>query len=178
MSKPRIRWPRPSRRREVPSAYIKRGYIPTHGVGVIEGLMADIAGTEPERIVAGWLEAHDIPYDFQLPLLGGRLVAGGIVVDFVLYVAPGPVVLCVNSWWHRWPERAELDAIQRAIIEQNIGWRVEEIWEEDIYDWRRLDARMREIITGWRPLVGGLGPGMRRRIPACCDDPSHWEWYG
>lgn len=175
--RPRIRWPRRASV-QVPRAYIRRGYIPTYGADVITRLEADIAGTRPERIVAGWLDAHGIPYNFQLPIAGGRLTAGGIVVDFLILVPPVPIALWVNSWWHRAPERRELDAVQQDIIKQNVGYRVEEIWEEEILNWRTLDARMREIILGWRPETTAPAQPLRAPgIPPCCDDEGHWVWY-
>jgi len=173
----KIRWPRPAST-QVPRDYVRRGAFPRLGELPLEKLMADIMGTEPERIVAGWLEFNEIAYDFQYPLMGGRMVAGGIVADFVLWIVPGPIVLYVNSWWHTWPERVELDAVQRSIIEENVGWRCEYIWEHEIRDYDLLDARMRELITGWRPMIGGFAIGQKvPPCPPCCDDERLWGWY-
>jgi len=156
--------------------------------------MADIYGSEPERIVFGWLTENDIQFNFQLPLVGGSIVAGGIMVDFFITGVGGPpICLFVNSYWHTFPEKRELDYIQQHIIESLFGYRVEEIWERDIRDWGRLNACMWEILIGYRPPVSDYGPsGVRYallpvgrnadfpshgRQPWRCFDKSPVAWY-
>lgn len=178
----RIEWPDEERQPTLRSD-IRKGKIRSAAqADPITQLMAGgpPGGTEPERIVYGYLAREGLLFDYQFPIQGGRAVAGGLVVDFVIWDMTPHLIIRVQSWWHRQPEIAEVDLVQRHILETS-GFRVADIWEEDIRDYDRLDMRMREILYAQRIGLGAppMGPGALHppERPACCDEPRHWRWY-
>lgn len=96
-----------------------------------------VEGTLPERIVWKWLEDHGHSYEHQRTEFGGRLVAGGAVVDFFVYdLAAKPVVLRVmGDYWHgpSFPGRQARDDEQAMRLTQQ-GYIVADLWESDIYE--------------------------------------------
>ena len=103
-----------------------------------------------ERAVYGWLQRHNIPFAFQVPVMGGRLIPGGAVLDFVIYLSYPPLVIRVQSYWHTDPAQVELDALQKAVLERE-GFRVEDIWEWETMDYIQMSRRLFELIFGYVP---------------------------
>jgi len=103
-----------------------------------------------ERAVYGWLVRFDIPFMFQQPILGGRAVPGGAVVDFVILFDP-PIALRVMSYWHTDPSAVEIDEVQRIVLEQE-GFRVVDIWEWDTIDWTRMSRILEQLLFGYQPV--------------------------
>ena len=92
-------------------------------------------GTLPERIVQRWLESAGHLYQAEHWEMGGRLVLGGAVVDFVVYdLAPQPVVLRVmGEYWHgELPGRQARDDEQAQRL-RRMGYLVVDLWESAIY---------------------------------------------
>jgi len=105
-----------------------------------------------ERAVYGWLIRFDVPFIFQQPLMGGRRIPGGAVVDFLIPFNPS-IVIRVQSYWHTNAEQVEVDVVQEMVLEEE-GFVVEDIWEWETTDWRTLSARLEEILFGYRPVYG------------------------
>lgn len=63
----------------------------------------DEPGTILERRVSWWLRQRHWEYQIQVPMLGGRLLSGGTVIDHVLPLAfPRPKALYEHgAYWHR-----------------------------------------------------------------------------
>lgn len=124
--------------------------IPSLEVHLIDELMeAAPPGTwtsEPERIVAGWLERNDIPFTPQEAFQGGRL-PGGSVVDFVITLRQPYIALRVQSHWHEHPSAKFRDDVSRAQI-QAAGFVVADVWEHEARDYETLDRRMWNILLG------------------------------
>jgi hypothetical protein len=109
-----------------------------------------VTASLPERIVWKWLLEHDYLFDVQQVEAGGRLVAGGAVVDFIVYaIADRPVVIRVQGeYWHgpRFLGRQARDDEQAGRLRLQ-GYLVVDLWEQDIYDavrWDRLNSWMLE----------------------------------
>lgn len=74
--------------------------------------------TSGEYNVALALEQLGLDYTFQLSILGGRSVAGGIVLDFLVDTVPLPTPLWVHGeYWHSGAQRAK-DMRQQALVDQ------------------------------------------------------------
>jgi len=66
--------------------------------GLINGQQA---GSKLEWRVSKALDALKLDYKYQLPIGGGRMFAGGFVVDFLVYTHPLPTPLeCLGEYWH------------------------------------------------------------------------------
>jgi hypothetical protein len=72
-------------------------------------------------------------FDYQSPLLGGRLEKGGAVVDFVVYSPVEVAIRIQGTYWHYQlgSQKIAYDRLQRAALEAS-GLRVIDIDEEDI----------------------------------------------
>ena len=102
-----------------------------------------------ERAVYGWLVRFDVPFAFQIPLMGGRRIPGGAVVDFIVYLENPPLVIRVMSYWHMREDEIQVDKTQKELLESE-GFRVEDIWEWETVDWHSLSAKLEEILFGNR----------------------------
>lgn len=64
--------------------------------------MAITFGSKNEENVYIALKNSKEPFEYQVPFFGGRSVRGGIVVDFIVHIAPKPVAIWVQGeYWHR-----------------------------------------------------------------------------
>ena len=108
----------------------------------VERLMeTGVVGTLPELCVYGWLEQRKHLFEFQSSLMGGRLLKGGAVADFVILdMAPGGLVVwrVQGEYWHGTRESRQRDRAQRDRL--LCSWyggmpiiQVVDLWEYDIY---------------------------------------------
>lgn len=109
--------------------------------------------TIPELLVYTWLQREGLKFEFQVPLMGGRNMSGGLVVDFLLYRdGTSADVLSVNgNFWHSISRKGLHDqtASLRMIGQQVRGAtiaRVIEIWESDLLT--KYDMVMRYAMAG------------------------------
>lgn len=109
----------------------------------LEEMAAGETGTLPERLVRAWLIKSGLLFQEQQGELGGRLIIGGAIVDFVVWVGdpPGMVIRVQGDYWHSLQPRKAKDRVQyeRLIAK---GYRVSDLWENDIY---------RSALDGWFP---------------------------
>jgi len=112
--------------------------------------LQDVPGSLPERIVWKWLERKGHLYEAQMPQFGGRVLAGGAVVDFIVYDLAGmPVVIRVQGdYWHgpMRPGQQSRDDDQSARLRLQ-GYLVVDLWEGDIYEAVQHD-RLSQYIEG------------------------------
>lgn len=89
--------------------------------------------TRPEFLVFRWLTLHfgegseGSDWGFQVPLLGGREIAGGSVADFVIYDAGfgrGQVWRTSDEHFHYFDPAAQADYILEKEWLENEGWEV------------------------------------------------------
>ena len=105
-------------------------------------LMGRVTGTLPELCTYDWLERRKIAFDFQSAQMGGRLISGGAIVDFVIseLSSNGLYVWRVQGeYWHQGPDVVLKDETQRArLLRLKIGGvpvvGVVDLWENDVYD--------------------------------------------
>lgn len=91
------------------------------GTGYIHGQKA---GSKPEWYVGIALVKLGWSFDFQLSYFGGRAVAGGMVLDFLVKTLPDPTPIFVQgAYWHS-GKRQEVDALQIANMRQAFGGRM------------------------------------------------------
>jgi hypothetical protein len=129
-------------------------------VGITAGRTS---GTLPERLVAKWLLNNNYSYGgmglnynrsadfaFQVPLLGGKGVAGGTVVD--IFVSPnasntrfGTAVFPEGYYWHNLPNQALKDKTKYATLEM-LGYKVVTMWDYETENFGLLDQKMRQIV--------------------------------
>ena len=107
-----------------------------------------VKGTLPERIVYRKLiEFHFMSgadFDFQSSLLGGRLELGGIVADFMMERLG--LVLQVQGPTHETHLRHMKDEEQEMIL-ASMGYRVEYLDDDLIYNEHLFDDRMRQLFA-------------------------------
>lgn len=112
--------------------------------------MQDVPGTLPERIVLKWLTDQDYTFTPEAAEMGGQMVLGGAVIDFLVYDMAGqPVALRVQGdYWHgpKFPDRQAKDDDQFRRLTQ-MGYKVVDLWEHDIYEAVLYD-RLTEYIEG------------------------------
>ena len=100
-------------------------------------------GTLPERLVRAWLQKSGLLFQEQSALNGGRMIIGGAVVDFLIYLGdpPGLVVRVQGDYWHSQEPRKAKDRVQYERLVAK-GYRVADAWEHDIYE---------SALNGWFP---------------------------
>ncbi len=108
----------------------------------------DFRGTLPEWRVYFWLTKHNIEFDFQSSMMGGRLQLGGLVSDFLLPQRSPPMVLNVQGiFWHYFGPNADRQKDQRQQDQlENMGYQVINLDEDMILE--RLDYVMRAAMQG------------------------------
>ena len=107
-----------------------------------------VIGSLPERIIWKWLEDQKLAFQWQQSAFGGRMLRGGMVLDFVvLGLAAGPVVIRVQGdYWHgpTSPGRPGRDDDQAQRLRAK-GYIVLDLWESDIYAYA-LRGELRVLI--------------------------------
>ena len=100
-----------------------------------------VMGTLPELCGFAWLEGRGRLFEFQSSMLGGRMIRGGAVADFVIYdLVPGGLAIwrIQGDYWHGSQESIEHDREQRERL--LVSWygglpvrMVVDLWESDVY---------------------------------------------
>lgn len=102
-----------------------------------------VLGTAPELLAYQWLSGRRwLTFEFQSSQMGGRLVAGGAVIDFLIsgLAADGLYVWRVQGeYWHQGEAAEAKDEGQRVrLLKLRIGGlpvvAVVDLWENDVYD--------------------------------------------
>lgn len=85
----------------------------------VEDMRGRVArATKNEYNVAQALEAFDLEFTFQLSIAGGRSLAFGIVLDFLVETAPLPTPVWVHGeYWHT-GDRRKRDLEQQEVVKQ------------------------------------------------------------
>jgi hypothetical protein len=108
-------------------------------IGLVQGIMPQSIG---EWRVAVGLSKVKLEFRYQVPLYGGR-VAGGYVLDFLVY-APFPIPLEIfGEHWHR----GELNGQERMKLErEKLIWGQDTIvfWFQDLQNQRETDRAIRK----------------------------------
>jgi hypothetical protein len=100
-----------------------------------------VVGSLPELLAYDWLQSRNRIFDFQSSIMGGRLIMGGAVADFIIEdLIPGGLVVwrVQGDYWHIQPDRVQSDFMQkeRLLSESYMGVPVEQVvdlWESSIY---------------------------------------------
>ena len=91
------------------------------------------------------LMRYDVDFLYQVPIQGGRMLRGGQVLDFLLYI-PNPLPLPVfGNYWHRAQLQNE-DKWKLAILLQVYRVKPEIVWGDEVQTQEDADARIREVI--------------------------------
>lgn len=104
--------------------------------GVGDGELPLIQGKQPdskeEVWVAAALERLKLKYIYQFELVSAS-VRGGIVIDFLVLTPFVVPVEVLGEYWHT-GEMGSDDRMRQAIIEQQIGNKVVNLWTVDLPD--------------------------------------------
>ena len=77
--------------------------------------------TSNEWNVAEALKQLNIPFQFQVPIKGGRRIKFGLVLDFLLMTVPYPTPVWVHGdYWHQGARR-QVDVKQMQDVEEVFG---------------------------------------------------------
>jgi hypothetical protein len=99
-----------------------------------------IVASLPELCAYDWLERNNVQFEFQSIQMGGKLVSGGSVVDFIIYIGSGVYIWRVmGEYWHRGQEVRMRDQMQKIrLMNTRIGSfdviGVVDLWELDVYN--------------------------------------------
>lgn len=90
------------------------------------------AGSKEEYFVAQGLNKLGLKYSYQVPVMGGRNVRGGQVLDFLVYT-PGKytIVDVRGTYWHTGAREDSLDILR---VTRNYGWELLVAWDTDVPD--------------------------------------------
>lgn len=99
--------------------------------------MGQIQGKEPDSLnewyVAVALMRYKVDFLYQVPINGGRLTRGGIVLDFLCYIPMPTPVAVMGEYWHGQTLKSE-DKLKLAIIQQTYGTEPIILWGNDTDD--------------------------------------------
>jgi len=112
---------------------------------------SEVRGTLPERILYKYLveRMHMMPgvdFTFQTSLVGGRIVLGGIVADFMFPLLR--IVIQIQGPTHRDFLRMRKDQEQTAILE-DFGYKVYGIDDSTVYNAPLFEQTVRRIFDLW-----------------------------
>jgi hypothetical protein len=94
---------------------------PEDGTGYVN---ATKVGSKPEWYVAIAIDRLGWDFEAQVSYFGGRKVAGGMVLDYLVYTLPDPTPIFVQGeHWHS-GSRQELDALQLANLRRFFSNRI------------------------------------------------------
>lgn|GEM_PF-7027327 len=90
------------------------------------------AGSKEEYFVAQGLNKLGMKYSYQVPVMGGRNVRGGQVLDFLVYT-PGKytIVDVRGTYWHTGAREDSLDILR---VTRRYGWLLLVAWDTDVPD--------------------------------------------
>jgi hypothetical protein len=89
---------------------------PENTPGLING---QSAGSTYEWNVARALRALGWRFGYQVPVLGGRQVRGGQVLDFYVYTVPLKTAVVVNGdYWHQTDEEFQTNELMAALLRE------------------------------------------------------------
>lgn len=96
-------------------------------------------GSLPELVVMDWLQRQNLRFHYQVPIAGGRLQAGGAVLDFAVYGPSGLLAWRIQGYYHERTTAQQFDQAQRLILLQTkIGGEriraVVDLWERRILE--------------------------------------------
>lgn len=108
------------------------------------------AGSSIEYNVAAGLAKLKIAYHYQYPILGGRQVRGGSVIDFFVYTVPMPTPLYVQGdYWHGSATKRIADQWLMRRIQAILHYQCvdpAEIWEHEALTIDMAMANLRRIL--------------------------------
>ena len=113
---------------------------PKEEIGLIQGMAPD---SKEEWWVALALWKHEVPFEFQWQIAGGRSRAGGIIVDFVVYNPMKTPLPVHGSYWHK-GEMKGADKMDLIAIAQHFKFPIENIpvlWA--------ADSETKEDVEAW-----------------------------
>jgi hypothetical protein len=110
-------------------------------------------GTYPELVVMDWLMQHNVKWAYQFWVLGGKVLSGGQVVDFVVDVGSRAIVIEVQgNYWHTRGGSIQHDFAERLALLGITIWGkkvgVVEVWESRIMDKYKRDHAMQMALLG------------------------------
>lgn len=88
-------------------------------------------GSKEEYWVALALWKLKIPFQYQQPLFGGNRLAGGMIVDFVVYNPDATPVEVFGEYWHE-GQLSGFDSLKLAIQHNYYGKMTVVLWANDL----------------------------------------------
>lgn len=124
-----FRVPKRVPRANVPNVKVKPLELVTLDKMVIKG---QNAGSKEEYYVSKALDYLQLRYSYQVPVMGGRNVRGGQVLDFLVYTPVRETIVDVRGvYWHTGAREDNLD-ILRVARKFNYGLVI--AWDYDVQD--------------------------------------------
>lgn len=115
---------------------------PKESMGLIRGMTP---GSMEEWRVGVALMRYKVDFRYQVPILGGRLLRGGQLLDFLLYIPYALPLPVFGNYWHRAQLRNE-DKLKLAILWQIYRVEPEIIWGDEVQTQEDANIRIREVI--------------------------------
>lgn len=90
------------------------------------------AGSKEEYYVSKALDRLGLKYSFQVPVMGGRSVRGGQVLDFLVATPVKKTIVDVRgTYWHTGAREDSLDILR---VTRKYGWALLVAWDTDVPD--------------------------------------------
>jgi hypothetical protein len=114
---------------------------------VIQGKKA----TSYEAYVADALTKLKLPFQFQYPIMGGRLFRGGQVLDFVVFVFPAKAIEVDEEYWHKdKAQEFKKDAdLKQKLLSLGISDKILHLYGEDVETPEKAMSSVRKEFALW-----------------------------
>jgi len=110
-------------------------------------IQGHVVASKEEGFVASALKRFGWDFVYQQPFFGGRQIAGGFVVDFLVITAPLPTPVWVQGeYWHSGAQ-AERDKLNQALLRSKIkGYApAVDLWGENLSDQDETDQTILKV---------------------------------
>lgn len=117
---------------------------PDEEMGLIEGRTPR---SREEWRVAVALWRYKVEFRYQVPIMGGSMVRGGQLLDFLLLVDPSPIPLQIfGNYWHRAQIKNE-DRFKISMLRQQFGIDPVVIWGSELQTQDEANTKIREVLS-------------------------------
>lgn len=90
------------------------------------------AGSKEEYYVSKALDKLGYEYSYQVPVMGGRSVRGGQILDFLVDTPVKRTIVDVRgTYWHTGAREDSLDILR---VTRKYGWHLLVAWDTDVPD--------------------------------------------
>lgn len=109
-----------------------------------------IQGKTPDSKEEYWvalaLYKLDIKFNYQVPMFGGNRLAGGMIVDFIIWAPDATALEVFGNYWHE-SQVSGFDTAKLAVQRQYFGKKTIIMWADDLIDEETTYRELRKKLT-------------------------------